>query len=113
MDPTIFLPLKDVSGFKSAFGSLPAPARIASSVVLAAAAAAAGFGLGSRLGGTRVAEIGGAAVLGVAGGAAMFALNSSVPEVAAASLHNLVAGVDDPALLTEEDVDAIVQKLVV
>lgn len=110
MDPAVFLPKKEVSGPKSAFGSLPPPARIASSAILLAAAAAAGFGIGSRVGGTRVAGIVGAAVMGVAGGAAVLALNSSVPEVAAANLHNLVAGFDDPAELKKEDVDGIVQK---
>lgn len=44
---------------------------------------------------------------------AVLALNSKVPEVAAASLHNLVAGIDDPAELKKDDVDAIVEKLVV
>lgn len=79
-------------------------------MIIAAAAAAAGFGLGFRFGKSRVAGIGGAAVAGVAGGAAVLALNSSVPEVAAADLHNLVAGFDDPAALRKEDVDGVVQK---
>lgn len=81
-------------------------------MIVAAAAAAAGFGLGVRFGKSRVAGIGGAAVAGAAGGAAVMALNYSVPEVAAADLHNLVAGFDDPAELKKEDVDGIVRKLV-
>lgn len=37
----------------------------------------------------------GAAALGAAGGAAVYALGSSVPEAAAVNLHNFVAGCDD------------------
>ncbi|RWV81329.1 hypothetical protein GW17_00057263 [Ensete ventricosum] len=80
---------------------------MASSAVLAVAAMAAGFGLGLRVGGSKVAGIGGAAVLGVAGGAAVYALNSKIPEVAAINLHNLVAGYDDPTELTKDEVAAI------
>lgn len=83
-----------------------------SSAVLVAAALAAGFGLGSRFGGSRAAALGGAAVLGAASGAAVFALNSIAPEVASVSLHNLVAGSDDPMELRKEDVDGVAKKLV-
>ncbi|CAL9130454.1 protein TIC110, chloroplastic-like [Musa acuminata AAA Group] len=110
VDPSVFGGPKELSGPQALVCALPPPARMASSAVLAAAAMAAGFGLGLRVGGSKVAGIGGAAVLGVAGGAAVYALNSKVPEVAAISLHNLVAGYDDPTELRKDEVAAIVEK---
>lgn len=112
VDPSVFGGPKELSGPQALVCSLPPPARMASSAVLAAAAMAAGFGLGLRVGGSKVAGIGGAAVLGVAGGAAVYALNSKVPEVAAINLHNLVAGYDDPTELRKDEVAAIVEKFV-
>lgn len=112
VDPSVFGGPKELSGPQALVCSLPPPARMASSAVLAAAAMAAGFGLGLRVGGSKVAGIGGAAVLGVASGAAVYALNSKVPEVAAINLHNLVAGYDDPTELRKDEVAAIVEKFV-
>ncbi|XP_020093694.1 protein TIC110, chloroplastic [Ananas comosus] len=108
--PSAFGARKELSPLQAVVDALSPPARLASSAVLAAAAIAAGYGLGLRLGGTRAAAIGGAAVLGAAGGAVVYALNASVPEVAAANLHNLVASYDDPAALNREDVESILKK---
>lgn len=50
--------------------------------------------------------------LGVAGGAAAYALNAAAPQVAAVNLHNYVARFDDPAKLKKEDIEAIANKFV-
>ncbi|KAG5224978.1 chloroplast inner envelope family protein [Salix suchowensis] len=47
-------------------------------------------------GGSRNLTLGGAVVVGAAGGAVVFALNSVVQEVAAINLHKYVSGFDDP-----------------
>lgn len=88
------------------------PIRIASSALIVAGAIAAGYGLGSRFGGSRNAALGGAVALGAAGAGAAYALNSCVPEVAAVNLHNYVADIDDPGALKKEDIEAIANKLV-
>lgn len=84
--------------------------RLASSVLLVAAASAAGFGLGSRFGGNRNVAIGAAVALGAAGGAAAYSLNSCVPEVAATNLHNYVAQCHDPLELNKEEILAIANR---
>lgn len=86
------------------------PVRLASSVIVVAGAVAAGYGLGFRFGGSRNAGLGGAVALGAAGAGAAYALNSSIPEVAAVSLHNYVAGCDDPGALKKEDIESIATK---
>jgi Chloroplast envelope transporter len=86
------------------------PVRIASSVVLAAAAVAAGYGLGLKIAGTRNAAVAGAAVLGLAGGALVYKMNAEVPEVAAITLHNLVLGHDDPLELKREEVEGVAKR---
>ncbi|XP_038972833.1 protein TIC110, chloroplastic [Phoenix dactylifera] len=108
--PSIFGGRRELSGPQVLVDALPPPARVASSVVVAAAALAAGYGLGLRFVGSRVAALGGAAALGAAGGAVVYALNSSVPEVAAVNLHNLVASYDDPTAVSKEDVEAVAKK---
>uniref|UniRef100_A0A803LCY1 Chloroplast inner envelope protein n=1 Tax=Chenopodium quinoa TaxID=63459 RepID=A0A803LCY1_CHEQI len=90
--------------------SLSPPVRIASSVLLVAAASAAGFGLGSKIGGSRNVAIGAAVALGAAGGAAAYSLNSCVPEVAAINLHNYVAQCDDSLSLSKDEILAIANK---
>lgn len=112
VDPSVFGGRRELSGPQVLVDALPPPARVASSVVIAAAALAAGYGLGLRFGGSRVAGLGGAAALGAAGGAVVYALNSSVPEVAAVNLHNLLASFDDPTAVSKEDVEAVAKKLV-
>lgn len=52
----------------------------------------------------------GAAALGAAGGAAVYALGSSVPEAAAVNLHNFVAGCDDPGALKREDIEGVAKR---
>lgn len=91
---------------------MSSPARLATSAVIVAGAVAAGYGLGSRFGGSRNAALGGAVALGAAGGAAAYALNAAAPQVAAVNLHNYVAGFDDPSILTREDIEVIANKLV-
>ncbi|KAL0904165.1 hypothetical protein M5K25_026239 [Dendrobium thyrsiflorum] len=108
--PSVFGLPKELTAPQKIVDTLPPPARLASYVVFTGAALAAGFGLGFRFGGSQAAGIGGAAVLGVAAGAAVYGINSSVPEVAALNLHNLVTGYDDPTELKKEDVEAIVEK---
>lgn len=101
---------RELSGVQSLVESLSPPVRIASSVLLVAAASAAGYGLGSRFGGSRNVAIGAAVALGAAGGAAAYGLNSCVPEVAATNLHNYVAQCDDPLALNKEDILAIANR---
>ncbi|XP_021851362.1 protein TIC110, chloroplastic [Spinacia oleracea] len=101
---------RELSGIQSLVESLSPPVRIASSVILVAAASAAGFGLGSRFGGSRNVAIGAAVALGAAGGAAAYGLNSCVPEVAATSLHNYVAQCDDPLALNKDEILAIANR---
>lgn len=83
---------------------------MATSAIIVAGAVAAGYGLGFRFGRSRNAALGGAVALGVAGGAAAYALNACAPQVAAVNLHNYVAGFDDPALLKKEDIESIANK---
>jgi hypothetical protein len=86
------------------------PVRLASSVIVFAGAVAAGYGLGFRLGGSRSTGLGGAIALGAAGAGAVYALNSSVPELAAINLHNFVAECDDPEAVKKEDIESIANK---
>ncbi|XP_075519708.1 LOW QUALITY PROTEIN: protein TIC110, chloroplastic-like [Primulina tabacum] len=108
--PDVFGDKRELTGVQSLVEAMSPPIRIASSALIFAAAVAAGYGLGIRFGGSRNSGIGGAVVLGAAGAGAAFALNSCVPEVAAASLHNYVVGCDDPGALKKEDVEAIANK---
>lgn len=100
---------KELSAFQSLVDSMSPAVRLASSVVVVAGAVAAGYGLGLRIGGTRNASLGGAVVLGAAGAGAVYALNSSVPEIAALSLHNYVVG-SDPGALKKEDIESIASR---
>lgn len=100
---------KELSAFQSVVESMSPAVRLASSVVVVAGAVAAGYGLGLRIGGNRNASLGGAVVLGAAGAGAVYALNSSVPEIAAVSLHNYVAG-SDPGALKKEDIESIASR---
>lgn len=92
--------------------SLSPPVRLATSALFIGAAIAAGYGLGSRFGKAQPAALGGAAVLGVAGGAAAYALNACVPDVAAVDLHNYAAGHDDPRAVKKDDIERIAKKSV-
>lgn len=105
-------PPKDLKGIELLVDKLSPPARLATSAVIVAGAAAAGYGLGSRFGGSRYAALGGAVALGAAGGAAAYALNAAAPQVAAVNLHNYVAAFDDPSKLKKEEIEAIASKLV-
>ncbi|OMO82975.1 chloroplastic-like protein [Corchorus capsularis] len=108
--PDIFGGPKDLTGIQPLVEKLTPPARLATSAVILAGAIAAGYGLGLRFGKNRNAALGGAAVLGAAGGAAVYAVNAAVPEVAAVSLHNYVAGCDGPEAIKREDIENIAQK---
>lgn len=101
---------KELSAFQSIVDSMNPAVRLASSVVVVAGAVAAGYGLGLRIGGNRNASLGGAVVLGAAGAGAVYALNSSVPEIAAVSLHNYVTG-SDPGAVKKEDIESIANRL--
>nr|O24303.1 RecName: Full=Protein TIC110, chloroplastic; AltName: Full=Chloroplast inner envelope protein, 110 kDa; Short=psIEP110; AltName: Full=IAP100; AltName: Full=Translocon at the inner envelope membrane of chloroplasts 110; Flags: Precursor [Pisum sativum]AAC49399.1 IAP100 [Pisum sativum] len=103
-------PPKELNGIEILVDKLSSPARLATSAVIVAGAVAAGYGLGSRFGGSRNAALGGAVALGAAGGAAAYALNAAAPQVAAVNLHNYVAGFDDPSILTREDIEVIANK---
>ncbi|XP_061354304.1 protein TIC110, chloroplastic-like [Gastrolobium bilobum] len=104
------LPLKDLKGIELLVDKLSPPARLATSAIIVAGAVAAGYGLGSRFGGSRTSALGGAVALGAASGAAAYALNASAPQVAAVNLHNYVAGFDDKTKLKKEDIEAIASK---
>lgn len=92
---------------------LSPPVRLATSAVVIAGAILAGFKLGSKYGdGSRNVAIGGAAVLGAAGGAMAYAMNAAVPEVAAKRLHDYVADCNDPGAVKREDIEGIANKLV-
>lgn len=101
---------RELRGLQPLVDAMSPPIRIASSVLIVAAAVAAGYGLGSRFGGSRNAGLGGAMVIGAAGVGAAYALNACVPEVAAANLHNYVVGCDDPGAIKKEDIEAIASK---
>ncbi|KAL2899366.1 hypothetical protein RDABS01_024448 [Bienertia sinuspersici] len=101
---------RELPGIHSLVDSLSPPVRLAASVLVVAAASAAGYGLGSRFGGNRNVAIGAAVALGAAGGAAAYSMNSCVPEVAATNLHNFVAQSDDPLALSKDDILAIANK---
>ncbi|CAK8537923.1 unnamed protein product [Lathyrus sativus] len=103
-------PPKELNGIEILVDKLSSPARLATSAVIVAGAVAAGYGLGSRFGGSRNAALGGAVALGAAGGAAAYALNAAAPQVAAVNLHNYVAGFDDPSTVTKEDIELIANK---
>lgn len=110
--PSVFGGKRELSGVQAVVDGMSPPVRLASSAIIVAGALAAGYGLGLRVGGSKTVGLGAAAVMGAAGGAAAYALNACVPEVAAASLHNLAAGCDDPTALRKDEVEAIAKKLV-
>ncbi|KAL0419283.1 UNVERIFIED_CONTAM: protein, chloroplastic [Sesamum radiatum] len=108
--PDVFGEKRELTGLQSLVDAMSPPIRIASSVLIVAAAVGAGYGLGSRFGGSRNAGLGGAVVVGAAGAGAAYALNACVPDVAAANLHNYVVGCDDPGAIKKEDIEAIANK---
>ncbi|XP_054819172.1 protein TIC110, chloroplastic [Prosopis cineraria] len=105
--PSIIGVQKELKGIEVVVDKLSPPLRLATSAIIVAGAVAAGYGLGFQFGRNRNAAIGGAVALGVAGGAAAYALNACAPQVAAVNLHNYVAGIDDPAGLKKEDIESI------
>ncbi|KAE8713470.1 TIC110 protein [Hibiscus syriacus] len=108
--PNIFGDTKELTGIQPLVQNLSPPVRLATSAVILAGALAAGYGLGLRFGGNRNAALGGAAILGAAGGAAAYAVNAVVPEVAAVTLHNYVAACDGPEAIKREDIENIAKK---
>ncbi|KAM6578407.1 hypothetical protein CsatB_030244 [Cannabis sativa] len=108
--PNVFGGSKELTGIQPLVEKLSPPVRLATSAILVAGAVAAGYGLGFRFGQSRNAALGGAVALGAAGGAAAYALNACVPEVAAVELHNYVAGSDDPKAVKKEEIEAIAKK---
>jgi hypothetical protein len=105
-------PPKDLAGIEHIVDKLSPPLRLATSAVVIAGAVTAGFSLGSKFVGSRNAAIGGAVALGVAGGAAAYALNAAAPQVAAVNLHNFVSGLDDPSMLKNKDIDEIANRFI-
>ncbi|KAG2548211.1 protein TIC110, chloroplastic-like [Panicum virgatum] len=102
---------RELAGVQPLVEALPPAARTAAELAVAAAAIAAGYGIGLRAGGgSRAAAVAGAAVLGAASLAGAAAVNSVVPEVAAVGLHNYVAGHDDPINMESGQVEAIAKK---
>ncbi|KAK9126786.1 hypothetical protein Scep_015632 [Stephania cephalantha] len=112
VDRSVFGEKRELSGIQILAEKLSPAARVASSVVIVAGALAAGYGLGHRFGGSRNAGLVGAVAVGAAGSAAVYALNSCVPDVAAASLHNFVAGFDDPMALEKGEIEGIAKRFV-
>lgn len=90
--------------------NLSPPVRLASSAIILAGAVAAGYGLGLRFGKSQNLALGGAAAMAAAGGGAVYAMNSCVPEVAATDLHNYLAGFDDPKAVKKEDIEQIAKR---
>ncbi|XP_071741800.1 protein TIC110, chloroplastic [Rutidosis leptorrhynchoides] len=107
----VFGEKKELTALQSVIDSMSPAVRLASSVVIVAGAVAAGYGLGLRIGGNgnRNVSLGSAVVLGVAGAGAVYVINSSVPEIAAVSLHNYVAG-SDPGAVKKEDIESIASR---
>ncbi|KAM3408724.1 hypothetical protein ACQJBY_001662 [Aegilops geniculata] len=101
---------KELTGVQPLVEALPPAGRAVLELAVVAAAAAGGYTLGTRYGGTRTTAVAGAAVLGAATLAGAAAVNSVVPEVAAVGLHNYVAGSDDPTALEASEVAAIASK---
>ncbi|XP_044971323.1 protein TIC110, chloroplastic-like [Hordeum vulgare subsp. vulgare] len=101
---------KELTGVQPLVEALPPAGRAVLELAVVAAAAAGGYSLGTRYGGTRTTAVAGAAVLGAATLAGAAAVNSVVPEVAAVGLHNYVAGCDDPTALEASEVAAIASK---
>lgn len=103
---------RELTGIQPLVACLSPPVRLASSALLIGAAIAAGYGLGSRFGKAQgnVATVGGAAALGAAAAAAAYAVSAAVPDVAAADLHNYVAGCDDPKVVNKDDIERIAKK---
>ena len=102
---------RELAGVQPLVEALPPAARTAAELAVAAAAIAAGYGIGLRAGGgSRAAAVAGAAVLGAASLAGAAAVNSVVPEVATVGLHNYVAGHDDPTNMESGEVEAIAKK---
>ncbi|KAL3653199.1 hypothetical protein CASFOL_002880 [Castilleja foliolosa] len=108
--PDVFGEKRELTGVQSLVDAMSPPVRIATSALIFAAAVATGYGAGSRFGGSRNAALGGAVIVGAAGAGAAYALNSCVPQVAAANLHNYVVDCDDPGAIRKEDIDAIANK---
>nr|AAP54402.2 chloroplast inner envelope protein, putative, expressed [Oryza sativa Japonica Group] len=107
----VFGPRRELAGVQPLVEALPPAARTAAELAVAAAAVAAGYGIGLRAGGgSRAVAVAGAAVLGAASVAGAAAVNSVVPEVAAVGLHNYVAGCDDPTKLESGEVEALATK---
>ncbi|KAF5727299.1 hypothetical protein HS088_TW22G00992 [Tripterygium wilfordii] len=106
----IFGGKKELTGIQPVVEKLSPPLRLATSAIILAGAIAAGYGLGSRFGKNRNAALGGAAVVGVAGGTMVYALSTAVPEVAATELHNYVADCDDPGAVKKEYINGIARK---
>ncbi|KAK9229964.1 hypothetical protein WN944_022931 [Citrus x changshan-huyou] len=104
-------PRKELQGIQPLVDKLSPPVRLATSAVVIAGAVFAGFKLGSKYGGgSRNVAIGGAAILGAAGGAMAYAMNAAVPEVAAKRLHDYVTDCNDPGAVKREDIEAIASK---
>ncbi|XP_066373843.1 protein TIC110, chloroplastic-like [Miscanthus floridulus] len=107
----VFGARRELTGIQPLVEALPPAARTAAELAVAAAAVAAGYGIGLRAGGgSRAVAVAGAAVLGAASVAGAAAVNAVVPEVAAVGLHNYVAGHDDPTNLDNGEVEAIANK---
>uniref|UniRef100_A0A0E0IUD7 Chloroplast inner envelope protein n=1 Tax=Oryza nivara TaxID=4536 RepID=A0A0E0IUD7_ORYNI len=101
---------RELAGVQPLVEALPPVARAVVELAVVAAAAAAGYVVGLRAGGTRTTAVAGAAALGAVSVAGAAAVNSAVPGVAAAGLHNYVAGSDDPTKLESSEVEAIASK---
>ncbi|KAF2296883.1 hypothetical protein GH714_010994 [Hevea brasiliensis] len=101
---------RELTGLQPLVANLSPPVRLASSAIILAGAVAAGYGLGFRFGKTRNLALGGAAAMGAAGGAVVYAMNSCVPDVAAADLHNYLVGCDDPKAVKKEDIEQIAKR---
>ncbi|KAB2605292.1 protein TIC110 [Pyrus ussuriensis x Pyrus communis] len=101
---------RELTGVQPVVEKLSSPLQIVTSAIVFAEAVAVGYRLGLRLGKSQNTAYGGAVVLGVADGVAVYTLNSCAPEVVVVDLHNYVAGLDDLKTVKKEDIEGIGRK---
>ncbi|KAJ7959914.1 TIC110 protein, chloroplastic [Quillaja saponaria] len=106
----VFGSKKELKGIEVLVDKLSPPVRLASSAIIIAGAVAAGYGLGTRFGGSRNAALGGAVALGAVGRGYYLCLDCLCSTSCRSEFNNHVAGVDDPAAVKKEGIEGIAKK---
>ncbi|KAJ7564728.1 hypothetical protein O6H91_02G030900 [Diphasiastrum complanatum] len=106
----IFGDEKQLTGPRKLLEHVPATARFVTCAAIVAGAMAAGYAVGVRAKGTKIAAVGGALALGAVGGVAAYSINSAAPQVAAVKLHNALVNNPRPVSLQKQEVDEILSK---